>query len=50
MKVPETVRIDPSGYAILEKYRQKLIKAGQPGASFSDAVRHMEALLGGQYP
>jgi len=45
MKVPETVRIDPSAYGTLEKYRQKLIKSGQPGATFSDAVRHMEVLI-----
>jgi len=48
MRVPETVRIDPSAYNILEKYRQKLIKSGQPGASFSDAVRHIETLIGGR--
>jgi predicted CopG family antitoxin len=40
--VPETIRIDPDAYAILEKIRGRLIKNGRPGASFSDAIREAQ--------
>lgn len=38
----DSIRTDPEAYTILEKYRQQLIKKGQVGASFSDAIRLME--------
>lgn len=38
----ESIRTDPEAYSILEKHRQELIKKGQIGASFSDAIRLME--------
>lgn len=38
----DTIRIDPSAYGILEKYREQLRDQGQSGASFSDAIRLME--------
>lgn len=38
----ESIRTDQEAYGILERYRQQLIKKGQSGASFSDAIRLME--------
>jgi predicted CopG family antitoxin len=42
MRVPETIRVDPDAYRILEKIRKRLIDNGRPGASFSDAIRDMQ--------
>ena len=42
MRVPETIRVDPDAYGILEQTRQRLIKNGRPGASFSDAIRELK--------
>jgi len=39
----ESIRIDPSAYDILEVHRRYLRKTkGMSGASFSDAIRHMQ--------
>jgi hypothetical protein len=44
--MPDSIRIDPSGYEILEKYRKVLREdQKQTGASFSDAIRYMESLI-----
>lgn len=41
----QTIRTDTSAYKILNKYRKKLIKTGQQGASFSDTIRFMETII-----
>ena len=41
----DSIRTDPEAYGILDRYRQQLVKRGQVGASFSDAIRLMENRL-----
>lgn len=43
IRMAESIRIDPSAYDILEVHRRYLRKTkGMSGASFSDAIRHMQ--------
>jgi hypothetical protein len=42
----DSIRTDPSAYAILLKYRKVLREDHkQTGASFNDAIRYMENLI-----